>query len=65
MVLVAASRLVPCLADQPPVWAHDPAWRAGARDALAAQNSLNNSQRRAVAQAMVRSTTLIQVSWQQ
>ena len=48
------------MADQPPLWVREAAWREDAKAALAAQDGLNNSQRRAVAKAMVSSLTLWQ-----
>ena len=60
LVLVGSSRAAPLLAEQPPLWVRDPQWRDDARAALAAQTNLNSSQRRAVALALVRGTTLWQ-----
>ena len=55
------SRNASLIADQPPLWVREAAWREDAKEALAEQTGLNNSQRRAVAKAMVSSLTLWQV----
>ena len=47
------SRSAALIAEQPPLWVREAAWRDDAKQALALQDGLNSSQRRAVAKAMV------------
>ncbi|KAI8467725.1 MAG: P-loop containing nucleoside triphosphate hydrolase protein [Monoraphidium minutum] len=44
----------------PPLWVRDRGWRAAAKAQLAAQDGLNRSQRKAIADAMISSVTLWQ-----
>lgn len=48
------------MAVQPPIWVRQEQWRLDAREMLKHQPGLNNSQRRAIAQAMVSTYTLWQ-----
>jgi hypothetical protein len=48
------------IAAVPPLWVRDKEWRGAARAALAALPNLNNSQRRAITHALLRSFTLWQ-----
>lgn len=54
------SRHAAYISEQPPVWVREDRWRADARAALAGQEGLNDSQRRAIAGAMVRTVSLWQ-----
>jgi hypothetical protein len=58
--ILVGVRRSPLLAQQPPLWVADEAWRADARTQLKELEGLNSSQRRAVAKAMVSSLTLWQ-----
>eukprot|EP00775_Hariotina_reticulata_P009337 gene9337-9500_t len=48
------------IASMPPLWVRDAAWRADVRQLLGKMTGLNDSQKRAIAQAVVRSLTLWQ-----
>ncbi|WIA20873.1 hypothetical protein OEZ85_005221 [Tetradesmus obliquus] len=48
------------IASLPPLWVRDAAWRADVRTLLGQLQNLNNSQKKAIAQAVVRSLTLWQ-----
>lgn len=48
------------IASLPPVWVRDPRWRSDVRQLLAGLGNLNTSQKKAIAQAVVRSLTLWQ-----
>ncbi|GLC68768.1 hypothetical protein PLESTF_000734600 [Pleodorina starrii] len=58
--VLAGSRSAALLAAEAPEWVKEDRWREDARSALAAQQGLNGSQRRAVAAALTRTVTLWQ-----
>ncbi|GIL63680.1 hypothetical protein Vafri_17705 [Volvox africanus] len=58
--ILAGSRSAALLAAEAPDWVKEDRWREDARAALASQQGLNDSQRRAVAAALTRTVTLWQ-----
>jgi hypothetical protein len=57
---LVGSRSAATVAQMPPSWVRDAAWREDVRRLLGQQQGLNNSQRRAVAKALLASLTLWQ-----
>jgi hypothetical protein len=57
---MVGSPSAPFIAAVPPLWVRDKSWRDDVKSQLSALPNLNNSQRRAIAQAMIRSFTLWQ-----
>ena len=58
--IIAGSTNSSLIAEQPPIWVRDKGWRDDAKEALARETGLNNSQRRAVAKSMTSGFTLWQ-----
>ena len=63
LLCAVGSKNAALIAEQPPLWVREAAWREDAKLALADLDCLNASQRRAVAKAMVGALIQNQSSW--